>query len=159
MTCRTIFKNIAITAIGCVALVGPASAQSLKDQVVGTYILELGSENYAGGKTLHTWATGNMILDATGHMSQFLIGKDRGKTSDNIRTPVGPAVAFYGTYTVDEASSSINLKIESGVTPVFDGAARSWKISVKGDVLTTTAPETKTPEGMMTPVNDWKKLK
>ena len=146
-------------ALLCLAAVSPAFAQSLKEKVIGAYILESGSENFADGKSLHVWATGNLILDATGHMSQFLIGKDRAKTSESIRAPVGPAVAFYGTYTIDEAASTINLKIESGVTPVFDGAARAWKITVKGDILTTTSPETKTPEGMMTPVNEWRRLK
>ncbi len=147
------------TALLSVGVAAPASAQSLKEKVVGAYVLESGSENYADGKKLSSWATGNLILDATGHMSMFLIGKDRAKASESVRAPVGPAVGFYGTYTIDEAAGSINLKIESGVTPAFDGAARSWKIGVKGDILTTTSPETKTPEGMMTPVNEWKKLK
>ena len=146
-------------ALVCLGAASSAFAQSLKDKVVGAYILESASENYADGKSLHSWATGNLILDATGHFSDFLIGKDRAKTSESVRAPVGPAVAFYGTYTVDEAASTINLKIESGVTPVFDGATRSWKISLKGDILTATSPETKTPEGMMTPVNEWKRLK
>ena len=146
-------------ALLCMGAASSALAQSLKEKVAGTYILEAASENYASGKASHPWATGNLILDPTGHMSQFLIGSDRAKTSESVRAPVGPAVAFYGTYTIDEAAGSINLKIESGVTPVFDGAARSWKITVKGDILTTTAPETKTPEGMMTPVNEWRRLK
>ena len=158
MNIRTSLAVGTITLL-CLGAASSAWAQSLKDKVIGAYILDTASENYADGKTLHTWATGNLILDATGHMSQFLIGKDRAKTSESIRAPVGPAVAFYGTYTVDEAASTINLKIESGVTPVFDGAARAWKITVKGDILTTTSPETKTPEGMMTPVNEWKRLK
>ncbi len=143
----------------CLTFALPASAQSLKEKVVGTYSLDSGSENYADGRKLSSWAAGNMILDATGHMSMFLIGKDRAKTSESVRAPVGPAVGFYGTYTIDEAAGAINLKIESGVTPVFDGTARAWKISLKDDILTATAPETKTPEGMMTPVNQWKKLK
>ena len=150
---------IGTIALLCLGAASAALAQSLKDKVIGAYVLENGSENYADGKVLHQWATGNLILDASGHMSQFLIGKDRAKTSESVRTPVGPAVAFYGTYTADEAAGVINLKIESGVTPVFDGAARAVKISVKDDILTVTSPETKTPEGMMTPVNQWKKLK
>lgn len=148
----------ATIALLCQGVAPSALAQSLKDKVVGAYALQAGSENYSDGKKLTPWATGNMILDATGHMSLFLVGADRAKTSASVRAPVGPAVAYYGTYTIDEAGSTINLKIESGVTPVFDGTSRSWKLSVKGDVLTTTAPETKTPEGTMIPVNEWKKL-
>ena len=150
------FATIALVSLGVSV---PASAQSLKDKAVGAYTLESGTENYADGKKLSSWAAGNLILDATGHMSMFLIGKDRAKVSDSVRAPVGPAVGFYGSYTIDEAAGVINLKIESGVTPVFDGTARSWKIAINGDVLTATSPETKTPEGLMTPINAWKKLK
>jgi Lipocalin-like domain len=146
-------------ALMCIAAVSPASAQNLKDQVIGAYALQSGTENFADGRKLSFWATGSLILAPSGHFSQFLIGKERAKTSDSVRTPVGPAVGYYGTYTIDEAAGVINLKIESGVTPQFDGAARQIKISVKGDVLTMTSPELKTPEGPMVPVNEWKKLK
>ncbi len=150
------FGTLALMGI---AAVSPASAQGLKDQVIGAYVLQAGTENFADGKKLSFWATGSLILAPTGHFSQFLIGKERAKTSDSVRNPVGPAVGYYGTYTIDEAAGVINLKIDSGVTPQFDGAARQIKISLKSDVLTMTSPEVKTPEGPMVPVNEWKKLK
>ena len=136
-----------------------AGAQTLAEKVVGTWTLEAGSENYPDGRKLQSWATGNLIFDPTGHFSQFLIGKERPKTSTSVRTPVGPGVAFYGMYTVDEATGTLTLKVESGVTPVFDGTTRQVKASIKGDILTATSPETVTPEGPMIPVNEWKRVK
>src|SRR5262245_14223166 len=42
------------------------------------------------------WATGNLILDPSGHLSFFLIGKDQLKTGSSVRTPLGPLVAYDG---------------------------------------------------------------
>ena len=143
----------------CAGTAPPVFAQSLAEKVVGAWTLDNGTENYADGKKLQSWAAGNLILDQTGHFSQFLIGKDRPKTSASIRTPAGPGVAFYGSYTVDEAAGTLVLKVDSGVTPAFDGTTRPVKIVIKGDILTATSPETITPEGPMIPVNEWKKMK
>jgi hypothetical protein len=148
--------TIALLSIGAAA---PACAQSLKEQVVGAWTLSAGTENFTDGKKLTPWATGNMILTSTGQFSYFLIGAERAKTSPSVRTPAGPAVGYYGSYTVDEAAGVITLKIDSGVTPVFDGTARPVKLQIKGNVLTLTSPEVKTPEGPMVPVNEWKKSK
>ena len=152
----------AILGLGTLALVciaAPASAQGLKDQVIGSWTLSSGTENFADGKKLTPWATGNLILAASGHFSYFLIGTERAKASPSVRAPAGPAVAYYGSYTVDEAASVITLKTESGVTPVFDGTARPVKFSIKADTLTLTSPEVKTPEGPMVPINEWKRTK
>jgi hypothetical protein len=105
------------------------------------------------------WATGNLILDSASHVSFFLIGKDQPKTSPSVRTPVGPVVAYYGTYRVDEASKTLSWTIDQAASPLFNGSTRTQKISFNGDVMTTTGYEVKTPEGAMIPVNEWKKAK
>lgn len=150
------FGTIALLYIGAAA---PASAQSLKDQVVGAWTLSAGTENFTDGKKLTPWATGNLIFTSTGQFSQFLIGNERAKTSPSVRTPAGPAVGYFGSYSVDEAAGVLTLKIASGVTPVFDGTDRPVKFSLKGDTLTLTSPEVKTPEGPMVPINEWKRAK
>jgi hypothetical protein len=50
----------------------PAIAQSFKDKVIGAWTLESGSENFPDGKKSEHWATGNLILDPSGHLSFFL---------------------------------------------------------------------------------------
>jgi hypothetical protein len=141
-----------------IAIGSPALAQSLKDKVVGAWTLVSGSENYPDGKKLTPWETGNLILDPTGHVSFFVIAKDRPKSS-SVRTPVGPMVAYYGTSTIDEPNATLTYKIERAASPSFEGAIRTQKVSFKGDVMVMTGSEVETPEGKMIPINEWKKAK
>jgi hypothetical protein len=55
----------------------PAAAQSLKEKVVGAWVLDVGAEIFQDGKKVVPWATGSLILDPSGHMSFFVIGKGR----------------------------------------------------------------------------------
>ena len=155
-------KMLTITTMAimlCVAVAFPANAQSLSAKVTGAWTLVSGSENYSDGKKNMPWATGNLILDSNGHFSQFLVGKDQPKTSPSPRTPVGPFVAYYGTYTVDEANSMYIMKVDHGASPLQNGATRTQKVSFNGDIMTLTASEVKTPEGTMIPVNVWQRAK
>ncbi len=151
------FTAVALS-LPCMTFASPAGAQSLKEKVVGAWVLDVGAEIFQDGKKVVPWITGNLILDPTGHMSFFVIAKDRAK-SDDVRIPAGPMVAYYGTYTVDEGANTITYKIEHAGNPAFDGAVRKQKVTFKGDVMTTTGDDVKTPQGTITPVNEWKKAK
>jgi hypothetical protein len=130
-----------------------------QQKVTGAWTLVSGAENYPDGKKNTPWATGNLMLDSTGHLSFFLIGKDQPKASPSVRTPVGPAVGYYGTYTVDEANSMLTYKIDQAMSPLQTGTTRTQKVSFNGDTMTLTGSEIKTPEGTMVPVNEFKKAK
>ena len=149
----------AILAVLCLGVSVPTVAQSLQQKLEGTWTLESASENYLDGKRNLPWAAGNMIFDSTGHLSFFLVGRDQPPTSPSVPTPVGPFVAFYGTYTVDEAKKVLTLKIDHATSPLFNSAVRTAKISFDADVMTWTGSEVKTPEGLMTPINQWKPAK
>ena len=150
--------SLCVASMLVAANILPAAAQSLKNKVEGSWKLASGSENFPEGKKLQPWADGSMII-ANGHVSLFLIGKDRPKTGPSVRTPVGPTVAYYGTYTVDEAKNTMTISIAYGASPLFDGTKREQKISIAGDTMTIVGADVKTPEGTMTPINVWQKLK
>jgi hypothetical protein len=154
----TTFAAVSVSLL-CVGIAPSVSAQSLKEKVTGAWTLDVGAEVFQDGKKLIPWATGNLILDPTGHMSFFVIGKDRPKGSDDVRIPGGPLVAYYGTYTVNDADKTITYKIEHAANSLFDGATRTQKITFQNDVMTTTGSDVKTPQGTITPVNEWKKAK
>ena len=143
----------------CLGFSAPAAAQNLQQKLVGTWTLESGSEEYPDGKRIVSWATGNLIITSTGHASLFLVGRDQPNTSPSVRTPVGPFVAYYGTYTVNETEMVLTWKVDRAASPLFNGGVRTQKISFNGDVMTWTGSEVKTPEGPMTPVNKWKLAK
>jgi hypothetical protein len=144
-------------ALVCIASVSPSHAQNLKQQLVGSWVLTSGMEKYPD-KTLTPWEAGNLMLTSDGRLAFFLIGKDRQKGA-NPRDPVGPAVAYYGTYSVDEGEKAITFHIERGVAPLFDKTDRKQSISLNGDTLVTSSIPTQTPEGTMTPENEWKRAK
>jgi hypothetical protein len=159
---KTMYKTLLPVLAGVALLISAASgasAQGLSSRVVGTWTLVSGSENYPDGKKNVPWATGNLMLDSTDHLSFFLIGKDQPKTSPSVRTPVGPAVGYYGTYAVDEANSMLTYKIDQAMSPLQTGITRTQKVSFNGDIMTLTGSEIKTPEGTMIPVNEFKRAK
>ena len=53
---RYVFYTFVTVALFCLGLGSPATAQSLKDKVVGAWTLESGSENFPDGKKLTPWA-------------------------------------------------------------------------------------------------------
>ncbi|SAL82326.1 hypothetical protein AWB67_06093 [Caballeronia terrestris] len=99
------------------------------------------------------------MLDSTGHMAFFLMGKDRPKTIANPSVPIGPVIAYYGTYTVDESASTLTYNVESSTSPAFDGAVRKQKVVLSGNKLTTTGSPVKTSDGEIVPTNEWKRAK
>jgi hypothetical protein len=149
----------AAASVLCVGIVSPAGAQSLKEKVIGAWTLSEGSEIFQDGRKEIPWSAGSLFLDATGHMSFFVIGRDRPKGSGDPRSPVGPVVAYYGTYTVNEADNTLTYKVEHASNPTFDGVTRGQKVSFKGDIMVTTGSDVKTPQGTISPVNEWKKAK
>jgi hypothetical protein len=151
------FVKVAAALAIVAALSAPASAQSLKGKVTGAWTLVSGSEIYPDGKKKMPWATGNLILDPTGHVALFLVGKDQPTSSPSVRTPVGPFIAYYGAFTVDDANNTLTYKIEHAGSPLANGATRVMKVTFDGDTMTWTGSEIKTPQGGMTPINVWKK--
>ena len=99
------------------------------------------------------------MLDANGNLAFFLIGRDRPKTGNDPRVPVGPAVAYYGTYSVNEAEKSLTWKIERALWPGFDGGERKQSVVLTGDTMTTTGSPVQTPQGAIIPINEWKRVK
>ena len=150
---------VVTSAAMLVCIIGGASAQSLSAKVTGAWTLVSGTETYADGKKLTPWGTGNLMLDSTGHFSFFLIGKDQPKTNTSVRVPVGPAVAYYGTYMVDEANSTLTWKIDHTMSGLMNGETRTQKVSFSGDIMTLAGSEVKTPEGPMNPINTYEKAK
>jgi hypothetical protein len=139
----------------------PAHAETLLQQVTGTWTLTSGYELAADGTKTEPWVAGNLILEPSGHMSFFVLGKDRQKPAGppDPRVPVGPIVAYYGTFTTDDAAKTVTYHVEEASAPVFSGATRVQSITVTADTLTTKGSQLKTPQGEITPVNEWRRAK
>jgi hypothetical protein len=116
----------------CLGIALPASdavgqQKTLKEQIVGTWILDSVYDQTQDGKKNDTWGPGvkgMAIFDGSGHMSVQIIAADRAKSTANNRTPVGQAIGYFGTYTVDEAAKTVTYHIERSTFPGWDGIDR-----------------------------------
>jgi hypothetical protein len=147
---------IGALAIGFLAL--PAHAQDLMHQVAGTWTLTSGAEQFADGRKVIPWSAGNLIIDPSGHMSFFIFAKDR-PTSPDPRKPAGPMVAYYGTVTADDAAKTLTYHVEIASAPALNGATRIRYVTITGDTLLTRGSPIKTPQGMILPIDEWRRAK
>jgi hypothetical protein len=78
--------------------------------------------------------------------SSLRTGTRRWPKSENVRIPAAQRVAWYGTYTVDEAGKKYVAKIERPSFPAFEGAVREQAITFGGGTMTTTGSKVSTPD-------------
>jgi hypothetical protein len=61
------------------------------------------------------------MYDAQGHFSEMIMSANRQKADTSPRIPVGQAIAFWGTYTVNEEAKTLTRTIEPCSFPQWDG--------------------------------------
>lgn len=101
-----------------------AGAQNspLKDQLVGQW--QLVSVGINDGTPYGDTPSGSMMLDAAGHYSIIVLS---GGDARNI--------AYYGTYTVDEASKTVTMHVTGSTRAKADGRDQKHTMTVNGDQL------------------------
>jgi hypothetical protein len=155
MNRRNILSIAAATLLGLGLLPGSVVAQqkSLKDQLVGTWILVQAMDVHPDGTTSNPWGDnpkGTYMFDASGHFTQMLMRSDLPKmanrmqgTAEENKAVVTGSVAFYGTYTVDEAAKVIHVHFEGSTFAAFNGKDGSRNIvSLTANELKTSNPAT-----------------
>jgi Lipocalin-like domain len=150
-----------IATLGIASLIAlPAHADSIKAQIIGAWSLIEGGEQFPDGKQIPYWDAGQIIFTPSGQYALILF-KDRPKSESGYdpRYPVGPIVAHYGRYTVDEDAKTLTYYIDTSSTPASNGVARTQSIQVNGDTYITISPPVKLPQGEVNPVNQWRRVK
>jgi hypothetical protein len=121
----------AVTALGLVLLPVTAMAQtkSLKDQLVGTWLLTSWEQDMPNNQKLHRFGEnpkGYHAFDANGRTFVMFARPDLPKIAANDPNKPTPeeakaisvgSIAYYGTYTIDEAGKVITVKLESSTYP------------------------------------------
>jgi hypothetical protein len=116
----------AAAAFALTMLSGDAAAQqkSLKDQLVGTWTAVSNVQTRPDGSKLEPFTTnpkGAFMFAADGHFAFVLLRPDlpRLASNDRLKPTAEEAmaialgtIAYFGTYTVDEASKTVSLKID-----------------------------------------------
>ena len=147
---------IIAAAVAAVSFSTSAHCETLKDQLLGNWDLVSISEDYGNGKIEKAPFGANLKgayhFDAN-RVSFMAIGDDlppnpARKPQESARL----AVAWYGTYTVDDAAKTLTYTAEKATIPAFDGKPRTTNITVSGDDLTIKSAPVTGPQGTFTPV-------
>jgi hypothetical protein len=128
------FKTIIAAAVLCGAIAMPvsiASAQekSLKDQLVGTWTLSSWERMLPDGSKVQSYGAdpkGAVIFDPNGHMFAMFARPNLPKIASNNPTAPTPEeakavmaglIAYFGMYSVDDASKVISLRLDASTFP------------------------------------------
>jgi hypothetical protein len=130
VACLALLTILALASIASGAL-AQTPGKSLKDQLVGHWRLVSVSVN--GATPYGDSPEGTMFLDATGHYAVIVLTAGRARN-----------IAYFGTYTVNDADSSVTMQIEAGGNGVAARPDEKRFVAFSGDELTM---ETRRPGG------------
>jgi Lipocalin-like domain len=148
MNRRSIFSISAMTVLGLVLVTGSAVSQqkSLKDQLVGTWIL-VSTQTTTSSGTKYPYGTspkGILMFDANGRYAAVQGRPDRPKLKSAVRLEATKeefgAVAMefaanFGTWSVDEADKVLLRRFEGALIPNNEGNNTRAFINLAGDDL------------------------
>jgi hypothetical protein len=152
---RTILQSIVIASVGCSLLPKLAMSQrkSLKEQLVGTWAYVSSTAKLPDGSPL--WGInpkGLMIFTEDGRFSWQLFRSDRPKfasknrmqgTPDENAATIQGSLAYFGTYSVDEAEETITTFVEGSTFPNSEGETLKRVVTrITPDTLVYENPST-----------------
>lgn len=129
-----------VTALAAMLAAGQASAQTLREQIVGSWnfvVAEVvapdGKKSFPFGET----PNGILIFTAGGQFAQIHVASDVPKLASNNRLTGTPeeyatimkrSISIFGNYSVDEAKKTVTFNIVSSTYPNFAGEAQERSI-------------------------------
>jgi hypothetical protein len=127
-----------VVMIAFALIAGQAGAQtpgkSIKDQLVGHW--DLVSVTLSGATPYGANPKGSMFIDADGHYSVIVLTAGRANN-----------ISYFGSYTVDEAASSMTLHIDGSSRASADGRDQKRLLTFSGDELIQDTPPSAGPRG------------
>jgi Lipocalin-like domain len=131
----SILNMSAIIMLGLTLLSTSAVAQqkTLKEQLVGTWMIISTDGTRPDGTKFQPFGPnpkGILVLDGNGRTSFILVSSARPKfasnnrntgTADENKAAMQGGLAFFGTWSVDEADKSLITRIEGSTFPNWDG--------------------------------------
>ena len=133
-------KFAAVAALALALSVGNAIAQSLKQQIVGTWDFTVAEVTAADGKKSFPFGEtpkGILIFTPDGRFAQIHVASDVPKFASGNRLTGTPeeyaaiskrSLSVFGTYTVDEEKKTVTYKIISSTFPNWEGEAQTRTI-------------------------------
>jgi len=144
-----------------------AQHRTIKDSIVGTWSLDSVTAELADGRKTEPFGPqpkGIMIFTADGHFSLFqsraelpkISANDRAKaTPDEAAALVSGAIAYYGTYSVNEDEKSLSVTLDGSTFQNLLGPPQK-RIVTSIDAKELKFANPRTPSGM-TLQTEWKR--
>ena len=139
--------------IALALLCGEASAQSLKQQIIGTWDFVIAEITGADGKKSFPFGEtpkGVLIFTPEGRFAQIHIASDLPKiasgnrltgTADEYAAINRRSLSVFGSYTVDEDKKTVTFRIASSTFPNWEGEAQTRTIDkLTADEFVNTNP-------------------
>jgi len=141
-----------VLVLGLALLPSSALSQqkSLKDELVGTWVVVSWDQTMKDGTKFQRFGAspkGVNVFDANGRFVIMFARADLPKiASNNPNTPTPDeanaiakgSVAYFGSYTVDDATKTIDLRVESSTFPNLIGEQKRKITALTGDDLKYT---------------------
>jgi hypothetical protein len=165
MSRRHILSLSAIAVLGLVVLPNIAMARhkSLKDSILGSWLVVSVSDKYDDGHTVNPWGSGmkgNFTFDNAGRFTQILIGEaDQTMKSPDPRKPDAIALAYFGSYTVSDADKVISLHVDGATNSMRAGSDQKFTLTMKGDAMTLAGSQRTDQQGKFSPTLEVKRAK
>jgi hypothetical protein len=151
-------RKVAFGAVLGLALTpsqAPAQEKSFKEAIIGPWIITSVFDEYQNGEKKDNWGgpvKGQLTFGRTGRFTTIIIGPSAASMkTDDPRKPDALVVAYYGSYTVDEAGKKINGKIEGASYSPRVNMDTTWTVQGSGDKLTLIGSPRKDQHGTFSP--------
>jgi Lipocalin-like domain len=162
--------TLTLTALAllCLGIALPPSdalgqQKSLKELIVGTWLLDSVYDQTQDGEKHNPWGDGvkgQAIFTSDGNISWQMMSANRPQADTSPREPVGQVVAYWGTYTVDDAAKTYTVHIERCTFPQWDGITGTNNLAFPTENeldITTTKPILDPKMGPFVPHLNWKR--
>ena len=142
--------GVLVPVFSLVVLGAPPSPPTLRDQLQGTWRIvsyeRRENAEEAWSKRFGDGPKGYIMYDGTGHMMvefekmppppKFASGDDWTPSPDEARAAYLGYIAYFGTYTVDEAAHAVTHHVEGSLNPSYFGTDQLRPATLDGKRLT-----------------------
>jgi Lipocalin-like domain len=123
---------------------GEPQAKTAKERLVGAWTLVSLTAGEEADQTFPYGANpkGSMMVDANGRFMITVVRSDLPQFASNNRVTATPdeatavvqgSIAYYGSYSIDEATRVITVNVEGSTFPNFTGGTQTRILSFNGD--------------------------
>src|SRR4051812_25110894 len=149
---RRVTRTLSMLIVAAsVSMPVPADAQTLKQQIVGTWVA-VSQYVDQDGKKVEPFGSnpkGMVIYDAHGRfmlmlqrasLPKFASNNRMTGTAEENKAIAQGSIAYFGRYSLDEKDGKINLHYDGSTYPNWDGEDQIRLIAISGDELKITSP-------------------